>query len=102
MIKEILNDNCIIYNADCFKVMEDLKKQKIEFDLVLTDPPYGTIKDISHIKNTNWDTKLNTRQMFRSVASITRNKGRIILFSQEPYTSELRTIGVGYTTSNLA
>lgn len=95
MIKEILNDNCTIYNADCFEVMKELKKQKIEFDLVLTDPPYGTIKGISHIKNTDWDTKLNTRQMVRSIANITRDKGRIILFSQEPYTSELRTIGIG-------
>lgn len=75
--------------------MEDLKNQKIEFDLVLTDPPYGTIKNISHIKNTDWDVKLNTCQMFRTVANITRNKGRIILFSQEPYTSELRTTNMG-------
>ena len=95
MKRDIINENCIIYNDDCFGVMEQLKQDKIEFDLILTDPPYGTIKGVKHIKNTDWDIKLDTRRMFRSIADVIRTKGRLILFSQEPYTSELRTTILG-------
>lgn len=86
-----LNNDITIYNDNCFSVMEDLKQNKVNFDLILTDPPYGTITKIWNFKPTNWDVKLNTSQLFKSSADLLRNNGRLILFSQEPYTSELRT-----------
>lgn len=86
-----LNDNIEIYHGDCFEVMEKLKQDKIILDLILTDPPYGTIKRSTYFKNTDWDNKLDTSKLFRASADLLRENGRMILFSQEPYTSELRT-----------
>lgn len=89
MIK--LNNNITIYHGDCFEVMDKLKQDRIILDLILTDPPYGTINNLKKFNYTSWDVKLDTRKMFRASADLLRENGRMILFSQEPYTSELRT-----------
>lgn len=87
-------ENFLLYHDDCFKIMEDLINQGVKVDLVLTDPPYNTIKGIKlkgwDKKTTEWDDTLDTKTMFECVEKILRVNGTCILFSQEPYTSYLR------------
>lgn len=91
MKKDILNDNFTIYNADCFDIMDNLKNKGIEFDLILTDPPYGKMKDSVILKSSEWDIKLDTGKMFRLAADLIRENGRCLLFSISEYTTELRS-----------
>ncbi len=87
-----------LVHGDCLEKLQDLPSSSV--DLVLTDPPYGTLKglDISakcHNKQdtgrTAWDTIINSRELFKQLLRVVKYKGQIILFSQEPYTSHLRS-----------
>jgi len=64
-------------------------------DLVLTDPPYGTMKGarLDGWKNqtTEWDNAILPVDIFESVSRVLRPNGKCVLFSQEPYTSKLTT-----------
>jgi len=82
--------NKIIYGC-CIE-----ESQKIEtgtVDLILTDPPYGNIKGMtlgSWDKNTNaWDIAIEPLTIFDIANRILRKNGKLILFSQEPYTTRL-------------
>lgn len=85
-----------LIQGDCLEVMKHLPSASI--DLILCDLPYGTIKglilDGSKYRTkdgTKWDIRIDTQQLFKEYERVLREKGRAILFSQEPYTSELRT-----------
>ena len=103
--KVIQIGNQTLIHGECLAVMDKLIEQGIKVDAIITDPPYGTVKnignsiDIKHgMKNkTTWDTKINTKIMFEKCEKLLRMNGRLILFSQEPYSSELVT----NTVSNL-
>jgi site-specific DNA-methyltransferase (adenine-specific) len=64
-------------------------------DLVLTDPPYGTVKGmpIDGWKRkqdcAEWDLTIDTETMFAEISRVLRPNGKAVLFSQEPYTSRL-------------
>ena len=82
--------------GECLEEMRKLESGSV--DLILTDPPYGTIKglggDIEKYKllsNSTWDETLDTKEMFKECERILRENGKLILFSQEPYTSKLIT-----------
>lgn len=65
-------------------------------DLVLTDPPYGTMKGANldgwdNGTKTDWDVALPPSEIFSNASRILRPNGKSILFSQEPYTSQLIT-----------
>ena len=65
-------------------------------DLIVCDPPYGTIKGIGKStdkfnKDTTWDVVIPTDQLFDQYERVLRRGGQVVLFSQEPYTSHLRT-----------
>ena len=85
---------CTLIQGDCLEVMQDLIDDGVKVDLVLTDPPYGTIKGlgIDGYKNRDisWDNALPTEPMFNCIEKLLKLKGVCILFSQEPYTSYLR------------
>lgn len=86
-----------IYNIDCFAGMRQMIKQRLKVDAIITDPPYGTIKGIeSHLWNgdkskTYWDNAFDPNKIYFYANKLLREKGTLILFSQEPYTSKLRT-----------
>lgn len=81
--------------GDCLELMKDIPDGSV--DLVLTDPPYGTMKGaaISSWKARNdcaeWDTTLDTEKMFSEISRVLRRNGKAVLFCQEPYTSHLIT-----------
>lgn len=82
-----------LYNGDCLEEMKKIKKGSV--DLILTDPPYGTIANIpiegyiESQRNTQWDTIIPLDEMFTSANRLLRGGGRMVLFGQEPFTSQL-------------
>lgn len=82
-------------HGDCLELMKSIPDGSV--DLVLTDPPYGTIKGIEKSKASkdcgyracDWDNIIPTNEMFLELSRILRSNGKALLFSQEPYTSTL-------------
>ena len=74
-----------LWNGDCLELMKNIPDGSV--DLVLTDPPYGTMKGIDD--KHDWDIILPTKEMFEQLSRIVRQNGKVVLFSQEPYTSHL-------------
>lgn len=65
-------------------------------DLIICDPPYGTIKGIGAStdkfnKDTTWDVVIPTERLFDQYERVLRRGGQVVLFSQEPYTHQLRS-----------
>ena len=83
-----------LIQGECIEEMQKLINEKTKVDLILTDPPYGTVKglNLDGWKNstTEWDNNIPTDQMFKCCEKLLRVNGNLILFSQEPYTSYLR------------
>ena len=83
-----------IYNMDCLEGMKQIPDGTI--DAVICDLPYGTMKGISDAPawlsdRTEWDEVIPTDKLFAEYGRVLRRNGMCILFSQEPYTSHLRT-----------
>lgn len=83
--------------GDCLELMADIPDGSV--DLVLCDPPYGTMagmgssESISHgMKGkTGWDVAIDPAAMFAECNRVLRTNGALLLFSQEPYTSRMIT-----------
>ena len=84
-----------LFNGDC---VEEIKKVKPgSVDLILCDPPYGTIKGMG--KNVDgydheryeWDEIIEVKKMFDFCQDSLRLGGALVLFGQEPFTSNLVT-----------
>lgn len=79
-----------LYKGDCLQAMKDIPDGSV--DLILTDPPYGTIKNAPSTwdkEKTQWDNVLDYELMWQQINRILRKNGKCILFSQEPFTSDL-------------
>lgn len=85
-----------LWHGDCLELMKNIPDGSV--DLVLTDPPYGTMKGaaLDGWKNqtTEWDTAIDPLKIFEQISRILRQNGKAILFSQEPYTSRLITSAI--------
>ena len=83
-------DNSLwLMHGDCLERMKEIPDGSV--DMVLTDPPYGTIKNTptTWTRDTSWDSALDPKAVFVECNRILRPNGAVILFSQEPYTSRL-------------
>ena len=86
-----------IYNMDCLEGMKAIPDGSV--DAVICDLPYGTVKGmaIEGWKNKGdtcqWDEQLPTDDLMAQYTRVLRQNGVAILFSQEPYTHELRAYG---------
>lgn len=85
-----------LMQGDCLERMKEIPSGSV--DMILADPPYGAVNgvadgDVSHgMKGkTNWDVKLDTAAMLEECNRILRPNGALVLFAQDPYTSELIT-----------
>ena len=76
-----------IYQGDCLEEHDQIESGSV--DLILTDPPYGNMKGISD--KFDWDNAISPKKIFEVANRILRRNGKLILFSQEPYTSQLIT-----------
>lgn len=79
--------------GDCLTRMKEIPSGSV--DMVLTDPPYGTVKGAGLDGwggcKTDWDIKIDTSEMLSECNRILRPNGALVLFAQDPYTSELIT-----------
>ena len=62
--------------------MDKLIKDSIVFDAIITDLPYGTIKN-------SWDKIIPFNDMWNRLNKLIKPNGAIVLFGNEPFTSEL-------------
>ena len=82
-----------LWQGDCLELMKNIPDGSV--DLVLTDPPYGTMSDYGkqtdkYVKDQFvWDSTIPTGKMFAELSRVLRPNGKAILFAQEPYTSTL-------------
>ena len=89
-----------LWQGDCLELMKNIPDGSV--DLVLTDPPYGTMLGQGNspaakslgLNNCEWDKELHTEKVFEELSRILRPNGKAVLFSQEPYTSKLITTAI--------
>ena len=80
-----------LYKGDCL-----IKSDKIEsgsVDLILTDLPYGNMNTDGGRKLgiNGWDLAIEPQKVYDIANRILRKNGKMVLFSQEPYTTKLIT-----------
>lgn len=80
-----------LINGDCLE--ESDKIQSGSVDLILSDLPYGTIKNIPlkgyENVTTDWDVVIDTDKIMHIANRILRKNGKMILTAQQPFTNEL-------------
>ena len=86
--------------GDCLERMKEIPDGSV--DMVLTDPPYGTMKNaqLDGYKNnktswdtlkTSWDTLIDQEKMLEECNRVLRVNGSLLLFAQDPFTGDLMT-----------
>jgi len=81
-----------LYKGDC--LIESDKIESGSVDLILTDLPYGTVKGIKNVNHgmsgkCEWDEVIDTNEVYKVANRILRKNGKMVLFCQEPFTTEL-------------
>ena len=71
-----------LYNGDCLEIMDKLIEEGVKVDCILTDPPYGTIKN-------KWDNIIPFDDMWDRLNKLIKTNGAIVLFGNEPFTSKM-------------
>ena len=71
-----------LMQGDCLELMKNIPDGSV--DMILTDPPYGTIKN-------RWDNVIDFNLMWLELNRIIKPNGAIALFGNEPFTSLLIT-----------
>lgn len=75
--------------------MDKLIEEEQKVDLILTDPPYGTMQGgeaggkLKMKELRKWDKSIPPKTIFNYACKLLRQNGKLILFSQQPYTSKL-------------
>ena len=84
-----------LFLGDC--LIESDKIQSGSVDLILTDLPYGTVKGapknwtVTNDKSHNWDDVIETSKVYEIANRILRKNGKMVLFAQDPFSTELKT-----------
>lgn len=76
-------NNIELYNGDCLEIMDELIKQDIKVDAIITDPPYGTTQ-------CKWDSIIPLDKMWDRLKQLRYDTTPIILCNTEPFGSYLR------------
>ena len=80
-----------LFFGDC--LIESDKIETGSVDLILTDLPYGTMNgaglDGWENNKTGWDFAIEPKKVYEIANRILRKNGKMVLFSQEPYTSKM-------------
>jgi len=75
-----------LFLGDC--LIESDKIESGSVDLILTDLPYGTMNGFNGI---DWDFAIDPKKVYEIANRVLRKNGKMVLFSQEPYTGQLTT-----------
>ena len=87
-----------VFLGDCLEQHENIKSGSV--DLILTDLPYGNMKGINNPQRPKswgnkeylkWDEVIEPAIIYEIANRILRKNGKMILFSQQPYTTTLIT-----------
>ena len=88
--------NINLIQGDCIEEMQKLIEDNVKVDLILTDPPYGTIKGLTlnHTKNfkkelVEWDNPIPIKPMFECCEQLLKQSRCCILFSNQKFTYDL-------------
>ena len=71
-----------LYKGDCIEIMQNLIKQGVKVDAIITDPPYGTTA-------CKWDSVIPFEPMWDCLNKLIKDNGAICLFGSEPFSSLL-------------
>jgi DNA modification methylase len=93
--EKIKNMNIELLEGDCTFEHKAIKDGSV--DLILTDLPYGTVTNIASSETvkhgmqnkTNWDCVIETEKIYEIANRILRKNGKMVLFAQQPFTTEL-------------
>lgn len=86
-----------LYKGDC--LIESDKIESGSVDLILTDLPYGTMTKLNYKEQIQyrgensfeWDEVIDTKKVYEIANRILRKNGKMVLFCQQPFTTELIT-----------
>lgn len=82
-----------LHHGDCLELMQAIPDGSV--DAVICDPPYGNMKgaglDGWTDGKTEWDDALEPALFLAECNRVLRMNGALVLFSQEPYTTQLVT-----------
>lgn len=84
-----------ILHGDCLEMSNEIESGSV--DLILTDLPYGTAKGMrsspasltTGLSANEWDDTILPQSIYEIANRILRKNGKMVLFSQEPYTTRL-------------
>ena len=78
-----------LFFGDC--LIESDKIESGTVDLILTDLPYGNMNTDGGRKLgiNGWDLAIEPKKVYEIANRILRKNGKMVLFSQEPYTTQL-------------
>jgi DNA modification methylase len=79
-----------LLQGDCIERIKEIPDGSV--DLILTDLPYGNMHNAPtgwDSKNLQWDITIEPRKVYEIANRILRKNGKMVLFSQEPYTTQL-------------
>ena len=84
--------NNTLYLGDCLEESDKIESGSI--DLIVTDLPFGTVKGIDNVNHgmsgkCDWDEVIPTDKIMQVANRILRKNGKMVLFAQEPFTTEL-------------
>lgn len=71
-----------LFQGDCLEVMDKIIEKGIKFDMILTDPPYGTTA-------CKWDSIIPFEDMWSRINNLTKENGTMVFTASQPFTSEL-------------
>jgi DNA modification methylase len=74
-----------LMKGDCLEKMKEIPDKSV--DMVLTDPPYGTTA-------CKWDSVIPFEPMWEQLKRIIKDKGAVLLFGAEPFSSFLRVSNI--------
>ena len=89
-----------LIKGDC--LIESDKIESGSVDLILTDLPYGNMNTDGGRKLgiNGWDIAIEPKKVFEIANRILRKNGKMVLFSQEPYTTKLITEAINNVSFN--
>lgn len=81
----------VLFHDDCFNILSSIESGSV--DLILTDLPYGNMNTDGGRKLgiNGWDFVIEPKKVYEIANRILRKNGKMVLFSQEPYTTKLIT-----------
>ena len=81
-----------LLKGDC--LVESGNVESGSVDLILTDLPYGTVRNIKNVNHgmsgkCDWDVVIDTGSIMEIASRVLRKNGKMILTAQQPFTNEL-------------